>query len=385
MRNLFLTAAGSLAVSACSHAPASSMPAPASDNGAFIVRLGSDTVAVERFTRTANTITADQVVRAPATTIRHWTLTLGADGRAQSFAYDAHRANGTVPPTRVEMTFGADSVVVHLIAPRDTTLRVAAKDAFPLLGMSYAVLEPMMMRARASGQAAFTASMLGAGASAPLQVPVNFVGTDSATFALGSPDAYRARVDARGRILGVDGAATTQKFVVTRVADVDVAATATAWSTATLGVLSPTDSVVETVGGANLRIVYSRPSLRGRQLMGFLIPYGQVWRTGANAATMFTTSAPLTIGDAMVPAGSYTLWTIATPQGAQLIVNRQTGQWGTVYDEKEDLARVPLTITTTAGAPVERFTFAVSPGTNGGTLAYAWGDRRFTVPFMVRQ
>jgi hypothetical protein len=168
------------------------------------------------------------------------------------------------------------------------------------------------------------------------------------------------------------------------VADVDVAAAAAAWSTAALGVLSPTDSVVETVGGADLRIVYSRPSLRGRQLMGYLIPYGSIWRTGANAATMFTTSAPLMIGTAMVPAGSYTFWTMATPEGAQLVINKQTGQWGTVYDEAQDLARVPLTITTTAGPPMERFTFAISPGADGGTLAYAWGDRRFTVPFVVQ-
>ena len=379
MRHVFLGTA-LLGAVACSHTPAT-MATPAmssSGTGAFVVRLGSDTVAVERFSRTGNTITDDQVIRAPATTLRHWTMTLGADGRAQTFTLDAHRANGSVPATHADMTFGSDTVVVHVTSPRDTTLRVAARDAFPYVGMSYAALEPMMMRARMSGAASYSAIVLPAGAAQGLVVPISFLGADSATFSLGSPDRYRARVDSRGRILGLDGSATTQKFVVSRVADVDVAAAAAAWSTAALGVHPPTDSVDAAAAGANLRVVYSRPSLRGRQLMGYLIPYGSIWRTGANAATMFTTSAPLMFGDAMVPAGTYTLWTLATPQGAQLVINKQTGQWGTVYNQDRDLARIPMTVERLT-TPVEQFTLAI----DNGCLSLAWDDTRAWVPITV--
>ncbi len=369
---------------------AAPLAAQTADRGAFVVRLGQDTVAVERYTRAGNTITADQAVRAPTTSVRHRTLATTPAGAARSFTYETRRLNNGAPATHAEMTFGADTVVVHVVSgPRDTTLRVAGRGAFPYVGMSYAVVEPVFAAARKAKSATYAATVVSVGAPQSAAMPITFVGRDSLTFAVGGPDLIRARVDARGRVLGISGAATTQKIVVERVADVDVAAVAAGWARrdsagAAVGVLSPADSVVAAAGGANVRIVYSRPALRGRALMGFMIPYGSVWRTGANAATTFTTSADLALGGAAVPAGSYTLWTLATPQGAQLIVNRQTGQWGTAYDEKQDLVRVPLTVGKLP-APVERFTMAVEPSAAGGTLVYSWGDTRFSVPFTVRK
>jgi hypothetical protein len=97
------------------------------------------------------------------------------------------------------------------------------------------------------------------------------------------------------------------------------------------------------VGAAQVLVDYSRPSARGRTVWGgALVPYGQVWRTGANAATQLVTSADLTIGGAAVPAGTYTLFTLPTADGGQLIVNKKTGEWGTEYDAAQDLVRIPL-------------------------------------------
>ena len=76
--------------------------------------------------------------------------------------------------------------------------------------------------------------------------------------------------------------------------------------------------------------------------MGGLVPYGQVWRTGANAATTLVTPRDLRIGDTPVPAGTYTLYTLPGESEWQLIINRQTGQWGTEYDQAQDLARIPM-------------------------------------------
>ena len=88
--------------------------------------------------------------------------------------------------------------------------------------------------------------------------------------------------------------------------------------------------------------------MRDRKIFGGLVPYGQVWRTGANSATSLKTDVDLTIGGAPVPAGSYTLYTIPTETGWKLIINKQTGQWGTDYDEKQDLARVDMKVTNRA-------------------------------------
>jgi len=114
-----------------------------------------------------------------------------------------------------------------------------------------------------------------------------------------------------------------------------------------------------------------------------VVPWGTVWRTGANAATQFRTDRDLVIGGVVVPAGTYTLFSLPAQTGWQLIVNRQTGQWGTAYDSAQDLIRVPLTVSA-LGAPVEVFTIAVEPQDAGGVLSFAWDRTRAQVPFTVR-
>jgi hypothetical protein len=138
------------------------------------------------------------------------------------------------------------------------------------------------------------------------------------------------------------------------------------------------------IGAATFTVAYGRPLARGRTLVGQVIPYDQVWRTGANAATQFTTTAPITLAGIAVPAGSYTLWTVPRAKGVDLIVNKQTGQWGTGYNGSRDLARAPMT-TETLTTPVEKFTISVV-GTDArrGALAMEWGDFRWTAPIVVQ-
>jgi hypothetical protein len=117
---------------------------------------------------------------------------------------------------------------------------------------------------------------------------------------------------------------------------------------------SPPATADVTLAGKQITIKYSRPSMRGRKVMGDLVPYGQVWRTGANEATTLITPIALKIGSTNVPAGEYTLWTLPGADSWKLIINKQTGQWGTEYDEKQDLARVDLK-KSTLPQPVEEF------------------------------
>jgi hypothetical protein len=133
-------------------------------------------------------------------------------------------------------------------------------------------------------------------------------------------------------------------------------------------------------------IDFGQPHARGRTVLGGLIPFDAVWRTGANEATTLRTDVDLSIGGMQVPKGAYTLWTRATRNGAQLIVNKQTGQWGTAYDEKQDLVRVDLKQRTLT-QPLESFTMWLLPAsgaTPGGELRMAWGTAEFSVPFTVR-
>jgi hypothetical protein len=108
------------------------------------------------------------------------------------------------------------------------------------------------------------------------------------------------------------------------------------------------------LAGKTVTIKYSRPSMRGRKIVGGLVPYGQVWRTGANEATTLITPLPLKIGNLDVPAGQYTIWSLPSEGAWKLIINKQTGQWGTEYDESQDLGRVALQ-KSTLDHPVEQF------------------------------
>ena len=148
--------------------------------------------------------------------------------------------------------------------------------------------------------------------------------------------------------------------------------------------LSVRDTARATIGSATFVVDYGRPLLRGRTLLGNVISYDRVWRTGANAATQFTTSAPITLAGLALPAGTYTLWTVPHVSGVDLIVNKQTGQWGTEYSRAQDLGKAPMRADTVA-TPEEKFTIAIDGrDATHGTLAMRWGTFRWTAPIVVQ-
>ncbi len=105
---------------------------------------------------------------------------------------------------------------------------------------------------------------------------------------------------------------------------------------------SPAATATVTVAGGTIDIHYNTPHMRGRKIMGGLVPYGQVWRTGANPATTLITSVPLKFGDVLVPAGTHTIYTWPTADEWKLIINNETGQWGTEYKPEMDLGRTVM-------------------------------------------
>jgi Protein of unknown function (DUF2911) len=146
---------------------------------------------------------------------------------------------------------------------------------------------------------------------------------------------------------------------------------------------SPPGSAEITVDGKKITVNYHRPSMKGRKIFGGLVPYGKVWRTGANNATSLKTEADLMFGNVVVPAGSYTLWTLPTETGWKLIINKQTGQWGTQYSEGQDLARVDMKVGKLT-APVEQFTLTLAATKNGGILKLDWETTTASVAFKVK-
>ncbi len=144
--------------------------------------------------------------------------------------------------------------------------------------------------------------------------------------------------------------------------------------------LSPPGEATYTFAdGKTVTIAYSRPYMKGRKIIGELVPYGKIWRTGANEATALKTTANLEIGGLSVPAGSYTIFTLPGETDWKLIINKQTGQSGTVYNEGQDLGRVDMKVGKIAPA-VEQFTISFEKtGDKSANLVLEWESTRLMV------
>jgi Protein of unknown function (DUF2911) len=160
--------------------------------------------------------------------------------------------------------------------------------------------------------------------------------------------------------------------------------------------VSPHETITATIDGDELKLVYGRPyttkpgTTEARKIWGGLVPYGKVWRTGADEATLLTTKEPIEIGGFALAAGTYSLFTVPNEDGtAKLVINKKTGQWGIPYNEDaekaNELARVDLKKSAIDKA-VDQFTMAIEPvGGGGGELKMMWENAQYSIPFTVKK
>lgn len=351
------------------------------DRGGFITRLGSDTIAVERFEWKDDALEGERVLRFPETSTIRYRAKLAKDGSVATF--EAKRFEGENlekdPSWSSRIDFGPRLIVMEFdskVRGKRTVQFEARPATVPMLLHCYALYEQMVRQTRHTPDRQVPIEMIYPGQDFLAGTWIRPQGPDSVAISYFHDQPGYGRIDASGRLLGFAALETVLKVVVTRVADVDVRALGREFAARdaagkAVGPLSPRDTVRAVVGGASLMIDYSRPSKRGREIFGALVPWNQVWRTGADAATQFSTSRDLLLGNITLRTGSYTLWTRPAPNGAVLIVNGQTGQWGTDYDAGRDLASIPLTVKP-LDQPVERFTIAIEPTSAGAELRFSW-------------
>jgi hypothetical protein len=355
----------------------------------IVYRLGRDTVAVEQFSRSANRFAGEMVTRSGAAVTRlQYEYTLGADGRPTAAVYRRLQADGSALPNvprEYRFTFGRDSATRTLVFADSSAARTFAASRATVAPpvFAYAPMEIVHAFARRGGSRdSITAVPLaGTGTTVTGLQPV---GGDTVRVR-GGPYPMLMRFDGDGRLLSVDGSLTTNKVVGTRVQGrADIAAIAA--SMRPTGVLSPRAQAYAAFAQGPVFINYGRPAVRERTVWGgVLIPYDSVWRVGANEATHLATSKTLALGDMTLAPGLYTLWMQHTRSGTFLIVNRQVGQWGTVYQAAQDIGRVRMELASTP-EHVEDFTITIrATGGGRGAIDFAWGPSMATAPFTVRQ
>jgi hypothetical protein len=374
----------------------------------FVAVLGNDTVSAERVSRSPTRLVTDEVDRWPFVRRRHTEFELAADGRIRRMVMDVRTPNGRTPKERgrrVTADFSNSRVTISVrdsSGERDTAFATSGAITVPHVSMMYSVIE--LEIAAALRQAATTGLQSGDSVLFRQFYPDRDVGP-SFTMHRGyvHPDTGGkvelrhdwlagtgdVTVDSGGRMLTYSGMRSTYKVAVARTTtlpDIDAIRDRLAAAERGTGLqqLSVRDTARATIGAATFSVDYGRPLARGRTLLGNVISYDRVWRTGANAATQFTSSAPITLAGLALPAGTYTLWTVPRVGRVDLIVNKQTGQWGTEYSRAQDLGTVPMR-SDSLDTPVEKFTISIEPGAaRHGTLAMAWGTFRWTVPIVVQ-
>jgi hypothetical protein len=371
------------------------MGCAASNERAYVERLGDDTLSVEVFTRSSTGFEGQLLTRSPVTRVANYAGTLSPEGTISRLEVDwvTPDENPEGPgPESWSVTIEGDSATIEReVNGESTTTRIAAPEGLiPAVGRtpwSYAILEQAVMQATASGADSFPITTITGSRPRPSSNVIRRVDSETVSWSLfGSP--MTARIDAQGKILALSGAQTTMKVEGEAVTDIDFGALAADFAARDargegLGVPSPPAQVEVTAGGAHFQIDYSQPAKRGREIWGGLVPNDEVWRNGANSATMFTTDRDLTIGGTRVPAGSYTLWSIHTPETMRLIINSETGQWGTSYDESQDFARIVMG-REELDEVAERFTIAIEPTDAGADLQLRWDRTQFSVPITIR-
>ena len=277
---------------------------------------------------------SDVTERSPRAMRKHWEARLNADGSVRRFTLERRLLNAAPAETPVvsfDIDFTADSVAMTIDSGGTTRRSVVPRTPHvdtpwnPYVYGTYELL--FAASARINGDSVRIHQFIpgfGRGHGVVRKRPDGsfaFVSTRLAGTGL-------ATLDERGRLLSYDGRNTTYKQLVERVAgqpDIDAIAThfAELERKTPGGWLSLRDTTRATVGAAAIEVDYGRPLARGRTILGDVIPYDRVWRTGANAATQLTTSAPVTIAGIKLAAGTYTLWTL--PSADSVVLDHQQG------------------------------------------------------------
>lgn len=354
---------------------------------AFVQTIGRDTISLEQYTRSGNTITGRWLTTYGSMTMHDYVLTLRPDGTVEHLKLSVFLVRGGVLGDN-DITFGRDSATVVIKRDSVITRRVAAADAFPILGQTIAMWEAITRHQRAAKQDSALVTLMESFGGQLARAPAVFIGRDSANLA-----GWRFALDAEGGVMG--GGARLSPVAqrrIQRVASVDIPGALKSFPDLPVNVPAGSvnyfrrDTTKATVGAVSLIVDYSRPYTSGRDVFKRGILGDTLWRTGAFAATQFTTSADLLIAGKVLPAGTYSLWTRASPDNRtyQLVFNSQVQQWGTEHDFARDVLTVPLTRTPLASA-VDPFLIAIeASGGGGGVLKLQWGTTELSTPFTAR-
>lgn len=363
-----------------------------SNNAGYITLLGNDTLAVEKFEKTDNSISAKVVLRSPRTSLKSYELSLTENGGMEEMTitgFDLESGFDSEGVLERSYKKDGDSLEVSVLT-NDGSYRVIKsryeEGILPFIDMVHWPFEIAFNNVMQTTADSIDQRLL-TGSRASTFV-VAKIDSDSMTIRHPSRGVMGVNVDKNGNIVKLDASQTTRKLTVNRSNDIDINSVAERFAASDkqgnpFGSLSGAIEEEFTIGNTVFNVSYGSPQRRGRDLFGGIVPFGERWRTGANRATHFKTSSDLQFDGVEMPAGEYTLFTIPEKEGGILIINKQTGQNGRTYDQSRDLGRVPMTVSKKEDS-TEGFTIEVLEDDGNGVLKLIWGNTVYSISFNIK-
>lgn len=362
-----------------------------SSQEALVTKLGVDTLAVETFEITPSGMNAKVVLRSPKTSLKSYQIELGADrGIMKMTALEHNPEVGFSDEGRIVQTIERIGDSLKVETETNNGLRTRTMEykagALPFIDMVHWPFELGLHAAKKAGQDTLHQYLVSGNNLSDFIIAR--ISPDSMTIRHPFRGVMGVNVDQAGNLKLLDAGLTTRKLKVYRESNVDIDAIAKRFAQLdkegkSFGSLSGAEVEKANVHGAEITIEYGTPHKRNRQIFGGIVKWGELWRTGANRATHFSTSKDLMMGKLKVPAGEYTLFTIPETDGGTLIINKQKGQTGTAYNSENDLGRIPMKISS-QDEITEIFTIKAEENGKNGILKLIWDQTVFSVDFSIQ-
>lgn len=354
----------------------------------YVTRLGNDTLAIERIHKEESKLTADVVLRSPNIGLTTYEI-----------EWDEQNKLSSLTATRFENNFNTEGTLIQSIQNSGDSLIITSQGRngmtssslfnegtlLPFIDMIHWPFDLAFNRAHLTSTDSVHQYLLTGRRAADFII----YRTADNEYTLRHPTrgVMYVQTDDGGNMVWLDAKETTRKLIVERVNELDFDQLTKRYleidaKGSPFGTLSLAEEAEFNFGGSDFKVSYGSPQKRGRDIFGGIVPYGEVWRTGANTASHFSTSKDIIIAGQKVRAGNYTLFSIPKEEGGTLIINAQTGQNGQNYDATKDIIRVPM-IRDNNTESIEGFTIQVVKTNTGGSLELLWDKTIYYVSFTI--
>jgi len=359
----------------------------------YVTRLGNDTLAIERIQKTENSLEADVVLRSPRISLKNYHIEWDDNQKLRSMeAVDFQEKfpeigneGGTISQT---ISTKGDSLITESQGRNGMVRSAMPNDGtyLPFIDMVHWPFDIAFNRAHLSETDSVHQYLLTG--RRPSDFIIFRTAQNEYTLRHPSRGVMYVQTDENGNMTWLDAKETTRKLIVERVEELDFDRLTARYieidkQGSPFGTLSPAEERAARFGGSDFKVSFGSPQKRGRTIFGGIVPYGEVWRTGANTASHFSTTKDIYISGNKVPAGEYTLFSIPEENGGTLIINQQTGQNGQAYDQSRDLMRVPM-MRESNSTEVEGFTIQVVETSGGGSIELLWDRTIYYIDFTFK-